>query len=197
MSVPLLTPPSTTLANPPSDCTLVRYVRGGDDRAAEELYRRYAARLRRIVAERCPSAFSSRFDPEDIVQSVFRSLYEGVRKKFYDIPKGGEIWGLLFVLAANKLRDQISFHQAERRTVHRTEANQAGSLDEFLAADDATAALLKLTVEEYLAGLAVGDRDIVGLRMSGHSIEEIVQQTGRAKRTVERVLQTARDRLAD
>ncbi|MFO0806220.1 MAG: protein kinase [Gemmataceae bacterium] len=158
MSVPLLTqPPSTALANPPSDCTLVRYVRGGDDAAAEELYRRYASRLRRIVAERCPAAFSSRFDPEDIVQSVFRSLYEGVRKKFYDIPKGGEIWGLLFVLAANKLRDQISFHQAERRTVHRTDTNVAGSLDDVLGADDTAAAALKLTVEEYLAGLVEAD----------------------------------------
>lgn len=180
-------------AEPPGDHTLVRFVRGGDEAAAEELYRRYAARLRRLVADRCSPEFAPRFDPDDIVQSVFRVLYEGMRTRFYDVPQGGELWGLLFVLAVNKLRDQVAYHRAARRNVRRT--TDAPDQAEALARDESTAALLRLTVEEYLAGLDETGRAIVALRMTGHSVDEVAERVGRAKRTVERVLQKARDQL--
>ena len=183
--------------NPPGDHTLVRYVRGGDEAAAEELYRRYAARLRGLVADRCSSEFAPRFDPDDIVQSVFRALYEGVRSKFYDVPQGGELWGLLFVLAVNKVRDQVAYHRAARRDVHRTATTDPQTRDDLFGRDESTAALLRLTVEEYLASLDETERAIVGLRMTGHSVDEVAGQTGRAKRTVERVLQKARDQLTE
>ena len=191
---PNATPPP---ADPPSDHTLVRFVRGGDEGAAEELYRRYAARLRRLVADRYTPEFASRFDPDDIVQSVFRALYEGVRSKFYDVPQGGELWGLLFVLAVNKVRDQVSYHRAARRNVRRTTTTAGPTRDDLFAKDEVAAALLRLTVEEYLAGLDETERAIVALRMTGHSVDEVARQTDRAKRTVERVLQKARDRLAE
>jgi RNA polymerase sigma-70 factor (ECF subfamily) len=195
-SVPPIPVPAP-VANPPSDRTLVRYVRGGDDAAAEELYHRYAARLRRLVADRCSPEFASRFDPEDIVQSVFRALYEGVRTKFYDVPQGGELWGLLFVLAVNKVRDQVAFHRAACRNVHRTTATDDPTPEALFAKDESTAALLRMTVEEYLTGLDETERAIVALRMTGHSIDEVVERVGRAKRTVERVLQKARDQLTE
>jgi RNA polymerase sigma factor (sigma-70 family) len=174
----------------------VRYVRGGSEGAAEELYHRYASRLRQVVADRTTSEFAPRFDPEDIVQSVFRVLYEGVRTKFYDVPQGGELWGLLFVMAINKVRDQIAYHRAARRNVRRTNGADVESGDLF-GKDESTAALLRLTVEEYLAGLDETERAIVGLRMTGHTIDEVAERVGRAKRTVERVLQKARDQLAE
>ena len=157
MSEPLHANTDRPTAQPSSDHTLVRYVRGGDEAAAEELYRRYAARLRRLVADRYTSEFLSRFDPDDIVQSVFRVLYEGVRSKFYDVPQGGELWGLLFVMAINKVRDQIAYHRAARRNVRRTNGADVESGDLF-GKDESTAALLRLTVEEYLAGLDVSGK---------------------------------------
>jgi RNA polymerase sigma-70 factor (ECF subfamily) len=181
---------------PPGDHTLVRYIRGGNEAAAEELYRRYAGRLRKIVADRCSSDYAARFDPDDIVQSVFRVLYQGVQAAFYDVPRGGELWGLVFVLAVNKVRDQVAFHRAARRNVHRTTPDGASTV-EALGRDDRTATLLRLTVEEYLAGLPEADRAVVALRMTGHTVAEIADQTGRARRTVERVLQQARDQLTD
>ncbi|QEL15457.1 RNA polymerase sigma factor [Limnoglobus roseus] len=182
---------------PPGDHTLVRFVRGGDEAAAQELYHRYAVRLRRLVADRCTPAFAARFDPDDIVQSVFRVLYEGVRTKFYDVPPGGELWGLLFVLAVNKVRDQVAFHQAACRNVGRTLATDAMPPGDLLDQDETNAALLRLMVEEYLAGLDETDREIVACRMTGHSVDEIADRIGRAKRTVERVLQQARNQLTE
>jgi RNA polymerase sigma-70 factor (ECF subfamily) len=180
---------------PAGDRTLVRYIRGGDDAAANELYRRYAARLLKVVADRCSPAFSARFDPDDIVQSVFRTLYQGVREKFYDAPEDGELWGLLFVLAVNRVRDELAYHGAARRSVHRTTAGGGPDPDALLTRDQTAATLLRLQVDEYLAGLPADEREVVGLRMTGHSVAEIAQKTGRARRTVERILQNARAQL--
>jgi RNA polymerase sigma-70 factor (ECF subfamily) len=195
MSEPLHANTDRPTAQPSSDHTLVRYVRGGDEAAAEELYRRYAARLRRLVADRYTSEFLSRFDPDDIVQSVFRVLYEGVRSKFYDVPQGGELWGLLFVLAVNKLHDQVSYHRAARRSVRRTTTTDGPAQEDLFTEDETAATLLRWTVEEYLARLDETERAIVALRMTGHSVDEVAEKTDRAKRTVERVLKKARDQL--
>jgi RNA polymerase sigma-70 factor, ECF subfamily len=188
---------STAADLPPSDHTLVKYLRSGDSVAAEELYRRYATRLRRIVADRCTPDFAARFDADDIVQSVFRVLYEGMRSKFYDVPQGGELWSLLFVLAVNKIRDQVAFHKAAKRNVYRTAPADDRNPDDLFGKDETAAAQLRLVVEEYLAALPETERAIIALRMTGHSVDEVAAQTGRAKRTVERVLQKARDRLTD
>jgi RNA polymerase sigma-70 factor (ECF subfamily) len=178
---------------PAGDRTLVRYIRGGDEAAANELYRRYAARLLKVVADRCSPAFAARFDPDDIVQSVFRTLYQGVRAKFYDAPEDGELWGLLFVLAVNRVRDELAYHAAARRNVHRTSGGP--SPDELLTRDHTAATLLRMQVDEYLARLPADEREVVGLRMTGHTVAEIAQRTGRARRTVERILQNARTQL--
>lgn len=178
---------------PPSDHTLVECAKGGSEDAAVELYRRYAARLHRVVAERQSKLFAARFDPDDVVQSVFRILYQGLRSDHYHVPKGGELWGLLFVLAVNKVRWQIAHHRAAKRTVHKTT-----DLDDVpMAADAVDEAVLRLTVDDYLAGLPDADQVVVGLRMDGYSVAEIAARTGRALRSVERVLQRVRDQLAE
>jgi RNA polymerase sigma-70 factor (ECF subfamily) len=178
---------------PAGDRTLVRYIRGGDEAAAGELYRRYAARLLKVVADRCSPAYAARFDPDDIVQSVFRALYQGVKTRFYDAPEDGELWGLLFVLTVNRVRDEVAYHAAARRSVHRTAGGP--DPDALLTRDQTAATLLRLQVEEYLAGQPDDEREVVGLRMTGHSVAEIASRTGRARRTVERILQNARAQL--
>jgi DNA-directed RNA polymerase specialized sigma24 family protein len=128
---------------------------------------------------------------------VFRVLYEGVRTKFYDVPQGGHIWGLLFVLAMNKIRDQISYHRAARRNVRRTTGVDVHNWDDLFGKDESAATLLRMEVEDYLSKLEEPDRAIIALRMTGHSVGEVAEQTGRAKRSVERVLQKARDQLME
>ena len=65
---PMIPPdtPAPIGETPAGDRTLVRYIRGGDEAAANELYHRYAARLLKVVADRCSPAFAARFDPGSI-----------------------------------------------------------------------------------------------------------------------------------
>jgi RNA polymerase sigma factor (sigma-70 family) len=174
----------------------VRHIRAGDQAAADALFKRYASRIRRLVLARRPAPFASRFDPDDVVQSVFKVVYQRIVSKRYEVPADGDLWRLLAVLTANKMRDQIRHHKAAKRSVYQT----AGGEDPDHTAgwtNEATETHLRLTVDEYLAGLSAADRQVVAERMTGHTVDEIAAHTGRAVRTVERVLRHARDQLAE
>lgn len=177
------------------DDALLRFTRDGDQEAAAALYRRYAGRLQRLVASRLPGAVAARLDPEDVVQSVFRVFYEGVREREYHVPADGELWNLLSALAASKLRDRVAYHRAACRDAARTTPD-ADPDHTPAPADDHTAAL-RLVVDEYLGNLPEPARTVVGLRMTGHTPAEVAAHTGWSVRTVERILRDACDRLAD
>src|SRR5262245_10642032 len=106
--------------SPPSDQELLQRFRQGDEQAAAELYARYAHRLRALVKARCSSDLARRIDPDDIVQSVFRRFFQRVSQGDYDVPAGEELWGLLLVIALNKLRTEETYHRAGKRDVRLT-----------------------------------------------------------------------------
>lgn len=180
-----------------TDKSLIRRYRAGGDDAATALYLRYARRLRGMVAKLCGKEFAGRFDADDVLQSVFRTFFDGVRKEAYDAPPGGEIWALLVTLAVSKVRNLVDHHTAGKRDVRTTtpapEAGPAGLIDR----DESAAAFLRMVVEEQLAALPEANREIVRLRIEGYEVAEIAAHTGRSPRTVERVLQRFRAVLAD
>jgi RNA polymerase sigma-70 factor (ECF subfamily) len=177
----------------PSDASLVRRYRAGSQEAATALYRRYATRLRRLVAEHLGPDLSARLDPDDIVQSVFRRFFQGANRGLYQAPDGESLWGLFLVIALNRLRDQASFHRSARRDVRLTRPSSRGEEPADL---DADAAFLRLVVAEALDGLPVAHRAAVEMRLAGYEVAEIARRTGRSLRTVERVLQQSRASLA-
>src|SRR3954462_13845992 len=100
-----------------SDRSLLARLRGGQQDAATELYLRYAQRLRALVRARCSTQLARRLEPDDIVQSVFRRFFRRVLQGDYDVPPGEELWGLLLVIALNKIRTEEAFHRAAKRDV--------------------------------------------------------------------------------
>jgi RNA polymerase sigma-70 factor, ECF subfamily len=176
----------------PSDRSLLFRLKGGQQDAATQLYWRYAQRLRALVRSRCSSQLSRRLEPDDIVQSVFRRFFRRVLQGDYDVPPGEELWGLLLVIALNKIRTEEAFHRAAKRDVRllATPVDLAA-----LESQDVDASHLQLCVEDALGHLPAGYRQMVELRVQGHEVAEIARQTGRSKRTVERILQDVRARL--
>jgi RNA polymerase sigma-70 factor, ECF subfamily len=188
--LPVRPPDSHSTSRRSPDSSLVRVLRAGDQRAAEELYARYAGRIRSLVASRLRGPVAARLSPEDIVQSVFRTFFEGVIERAYAAPEGRELWGLLCVLALNKLRERVAYHQAACRDVRRT----AGGVD-AVPDSDAETRWLGVEVDDLLARFRPADREVIHLRMLGYEVTEIADRTGRSLRTIERVLQKARSRL--
>jgi RNA polymerase sigma-70 factor (ECF subfamily) len=175
-----------------SDHSLLRQYRHGNQDAALRIYLRYAQRLRSVARTQLSPQLASRVEVDDIVQSVFGSFFRGVNAALYDVPLGEELWKLLLVIALHKIRNQGDYHQAAKRDARRTVAADAA-----LGAEDASAAeaFLKLVVDEALAQMTPLHKQMVELRMEGFSVVEIAAKTGRAKRTVERLLQQARAKL--
>ncbi len=181
-----------------SDRSLLYRLRLGSQDAATQLYLRYAHRLRGLVKAQSSPDLARRVEAEEIVQSIFGSFFRGAGSGYYDVPVGEELWKLFLVIALNKIRAKGAYHRAAKRDMRRT--TDLDDKEEFreLTAERDTAALafLRLTVEEAMGRLLPHHRQVVTLCIEGHDVAEVARQTGRSKRTVERLLQEARKQLA-
>ena len=185
----------------PTDHSLWARVRDGSQEAAGLLVHRYSQRLLALTRAKTGPELQARVDVEDIVQSVFGSFFRGAKRGIYTAPDGEELWGLFLVIALNKIRAKGTHHRAAKRDVRRTVNEGIAEPDEGSGfdppSDDASAyLLLRLVVDEVLAAIPDTHRDVVRLRIDGYEIAEIAEKSGRSKRTVERILQEFRSKMA-
>jgi RNA polymerase sigma-70 factor, ECF subfamily len=185
---------TTDLPSPTPDASLLRRFRGGDEDAATQLYLRYAGRLRTLAAAKAGTALAARFDPEDIVQSVFRTFFRRAAAGEYEVPEGDELWKLFLVIGLNKVRTVAAHHKAAKRDVRHTAGGDAVEASPPSSEED-DLRVLQMTIDEMLAPLPAIHREIITLRIAGHEVVEIAKRTGRAKRSVERILQEFRTSL--
>jgi RNA polymerase sigma-70 factor (ECF subfamily) len=182
----------------PTDSSLLRRLRKGNPDAATQLYIRYADRLRALARAECAADLAPRMDVDDIVQSVFSSFFRGVGQGYYDVPHGDELWKLFLVIALNKIRAKGAYHRAAKRDVRKTAGEEL--LDRASASgqesQEIAYTLLRMVIEDALAELPAVQQQMIRLRIDGHEVADIAAHTQRSRRTVERVLQEFRARLA-
>lgn len=187
-------------ASTASDLTLVRRLRNGEGDAASDLYLRYADRLHRLARKQTSAELARRVEPEEIVQSVFRTFFRRVSTGVYSVPEGKELWGLFLVIALNKIRHAAVYHRAARRDIRRTTSADDLAASAYILEDqvaDSTAlTVLQLVIDDITSKLAEVKREMIRLRIEGFEIEEIAQRTGRSSRSVERTLQEFRQALS-
>lgn len=181
----------------PTDAALLRRFRGGQGDAAATLYLRYALRIRRLAEQQMGAGLSRRLDPEDIVQSVFRTFFRRTKCGQYDVPEGEELWRLLLIISLNKIRATARYHRSAKRDVGCTRSLDDRDFAGYTSVEEASYVALRMDVDELLVEMPEAHREIILLRIDGQGVEEIAARTKRAKRTVERVLQNFRLRLAN
>jgi RNA polymerase sigma-70 factor (ECF subfamily) len=143
-------------------------------------------------------------DPEDVVQSVFRSFFARYADTRFRLEGWDNLWTVLTVLTVRKCGHRLRHFRADRRDVKRESPPLAdpGTSEKGweAAAPEPTpseALLLSETLEEVLKGLKPAQRPIVELRLQGYTIEEISGQVGCTERTVYRVLDKVRALLGE
>jgi RNA polymerase sigma-70 factor (ECF subfamily) len=189
-------PSATPIKAGRTDRSLLRRLRSGEQDAATALYMRYARRLQAVARTQTSAALASRFDPEDVVQSVFRTFFRRATAGQYDVPEGEELWNLLLVISLNKIRALATFHKAAKRSATTTLSLMAAdSPGAQQAAPENALQILEMVIDEALAELPESQRAIIRLRIEGHAVDEIAGATRRSKRTVERALQQFRTLL--
>lgn len=180
-----------------TDGTLLRRLREGESDAATALYLRYAEKLQRLANRNASPRMAVRVDPDGIVQSVFRTFFRRVTSGQYDVGESSDLWNLLLVIALNKLRSGVAHHRAAKRDVDRTVAMGSDEIGVGNVAlpDQNALTVLQMTIEELLQQWPENQRQIIHLRIEGYGVDEISERVGRAKRTVERVLQRFKQEL--
>jgi RNA polymerase sigma-70 factor (ECF subfamily) len=180
---------------------LMARLRRGDELAAEEIFQRYARRLIALAEWRLGRLFQAREDPEDAVQSAFRSFFRRQFQGQYQLDSPESLWGLLAAFTLRKCGHRFEYHFAARRDIRREaapEPHTKGLSDiESLARDPTPMEALALveTVEDLLARTSEHDRPFVELCLQGEPVDRIAAIQGCSERTVARVLERVRKRL--
>lgn len=182
---------------PGSDVVLLDRFRSGDEDAALKLYYRYADRLMRLASKNTPAELAPRFDPEDIVQSVFRTFFRRASEGQYEAPDGDELWKLLLVMALNKVRAKGAFHRSEKRDIRKTQGLPESQEQADLHSSQEAKSILYMSVEEMIHKQPASHQAIIRLRIDGLEVQSIAERENRSKRTVERILQSFRLQLMD
>jgi len=172
------------------------------DNETRTTFERFRRRLIGLARLHLGDRIRQKVDPEDVVQSVYKSVLVRYTKAAIGAECWEELWGLLTLITIRKCSDRVRYHYAECRDLHReTRAGSGTQCDSSWheapgrepSPDEAL--LLAETVEQLLAGLSEGDRAIVEMTLQGYSTQDISQQLGRAERSVRRIRQHVRAHL--
>src|SRR5262249_6125356 len=105
---------------------LIRRVRAGDGRAAEELVRRYERAIRRVVRVRLGAARLQRlFDCTDTWPSVCGSFFVRTALGQYELNTPEQLLNLLVNMSRKKVIDQVREAGAARRDYRRAQGGAA------------------------------------------------------------------------
>lgn len=176
---------------------------GQTDGGADEVFDRFARRLVGLARSRLDRKVRQKIDPEDVVQSVFRSFFSRHAQGQFQINDWDDMWHILVVITIRKCGRKAERFHAARRDVDREVSISQGNNDDWQPRDvvdreptpDEVACLIE-TVEQLMSGANPVEREIILMRLQGHGHLEISEQIGNiSERKVYRVLAQARKRL--
>ena len=181
---------------------LMARLRSGEDEAAREVFDRFAGRLVALARRRFNRLLSRKIDPEDVVQSAYKSFFVRVRAGKLDAGGWDGLWSLLTLITLRKCADRAGYFLADRRDVAReaTAPDGADAPGDWLVALDRAprpeeAVILAETVEHLFRDVSAHERPILELSLQGYTALEISIQLGRAERSVRRLRERIRKRL--
>jgi RNA polymerase sigma-70 factor (ECF subfamily) len=179
---------------------LMDRLRAGDDDAAREVFERYTRQLVALTRRQVKQQLAHKVEPEDVVQSAFKSFFVRQREGKLEARSWQSLWGLLTMITLRKCADRINYVQAQRRDAARERGTAEGDVELWREAVDREplpeeAAVLAETLEELYRSLDEEERPILELSLQGYSAAEISELLGRAQRSVRRLRERIRKRL--
>jgi len=188
----------------PSFDNLMERLREKDPEASRLVFNRYVHRLVGLARKRLDPKVLRKEDPEDVIQSVFRSFFQRYQDGGIDLENWESVWARLALITSRKCIGRARFYHAECRDVGREQraagsANQSGSGWDFGSGDPTPEeeVILDETIQQLLASLPdPRHRRIVQLTLEGVPALAISAQIPCTERMVHRVLERSREWLA-
>ena len=174
---------------------LIGRVKKQDSVAAHELWRRYFTQLHHVAKKNFGDSHSPEADEEDAASMAFHAMLDGFKSgRFAKINNRDEFWRMVVTITK---RNVVKIQRRNKTLKRGGDKRKAGERPEELQdrKDRDSEALVDLsdTIRSVVAGLPNENcRQVFFLRIAGHNISEIVEETGLSERTVKRQLDTIR-----
>jgi hypothetical protein len=180
----------------------------GDADAACHLWARYSPDLLAVSRKRLSRIPKGYVDEDDIAQSVFRCICEGLMGgQLATVESRDDLWFLLLSVTFRKVAGHVQSQMALKRGAGkvRTESSLGVASDETInfciegLASDEPAPELSVMLEEQCARLLekLGNenlRTLAEFRIAGYSVAEIAAEMSLSTRSIERKLSLIRDK---
>jgi RNA polymerase sigma factor (sigma-70 family) len=183
------------MSDSPSDPRhLVLRWQSGSQTAAQELFDRYVQRLLLLARWHISEKLRSRIDPEDVVQSVFRTFFIRLRNDSFTFDEADDLFKLLTRITLHKTLRQVAYHRAARRNPARESGTGSPEQDPILQVldtepDPETVVAFADQLKTFLAKFSPQEQQIIEMRLQGHTSDEIAKTLGTYDRKVRRILE--------
>ena len=195
---------------PSDDPQWLQKLQAGDERAAQRLWEQYFQKLQRLANRGLGSLSRRAADEEDIALSALHSVMRGARKgRFPQLNDETDLWKVLVTVTLRKVsarrrRDGAKRRKPAGRVVHgesafevQGDAEMGGGIGRHAgnSPDANFIAEMRERCEELLDALGEPKlREVALLKLEGYTNDEIAEKLDYTCRTVERRLNTARER---
>jgi RNA polymerase sigma-70 factor (ECF subfamily) len=171
--------------------------RRGDADAVARFIREYEAEVRIIARVRLGPALRPYLDSMDLVQSVHRAMIEGLRQGKFDLSSPQKLRNLAAAIVRRKVANQWRRHQKQKRLEGATLSSHevAPLLASLCCPDAAPTAPSNDVIGQLLDRLSAADRQLVELRLQGHSTADIARALGVSADSLRMRLKRLRERL--
>jgi RNA polymerase sigma-70 factor (ECF subfamily) len=170
-------------------------VLAGESGFEAEVVQRYSVRLLDLASRELPDRVRGRVDPEDLVQSVYRSFFKRLNEGRFSFNDSSDLWRLLAAMTFQRVTKAVRYHQQQRRDVRRerrlppgpdSQSDDPAIIERQPGPEDLV--VLVDSLERLLDQLPETYRDIAVLHLQGVPIDEIARSVNRSRRTVFRAL---------
>lgn len=179
---------------PADDLERLAAFKAGSESAARELFDKYCERLMALARRRIGARMTGRIDPEDVLQSAFRTFFARVKNDQFSFHGEDDLCKLLVRLTVRKALRQVAHHRAAKRNAER-EAGRGDGNDDLIEQIVAVSPSPEMEVAvadeigRFVARLTPVERQILELRLEGYGTVEIADKIGSYDRKVRRVLE--------
>jgi RNA polymerase sigma-70 factor (ECF subfamily) len=178
---------------------LMQRLRDGEDEAARQVFVRFARRLVGLARQHLDGRLAAKVDPEDVVQSAYKSFFVRHREGDLEVGSWDGLWGLLTLITLRKCADRAAYYRAGKRDMSREVAggdDDSAAMNRLAVDREPTpdeAAVLAEAVEALFGAVAdPEERAVLELSLQGYSTTEISEKVGRAERSVRRLRERVR-----
>ncbi len=178
----------------PDDRDLVSNYQAGSESAARDLFDKYCERLMKLAKRRIGQRMASRFDPEDVIQSAFRTFFTRVKNDEFTFEQEDDLFKLLVRLTVRKTLRRIQHHNAAKRNPNAEAAQRTDDIEPFslLAGQTVPPDVEVALIDEFqllIGQLPELDRQVLELKVQGYTTPEIAENLGSYERKIRRVLE--------